>query len=168
VGTDIDPVALAAAQRIAAANPKLTERIECRLQPSALEIFRQVTGPDEHFAACVCNPPFHTSAAAAAAGTQRKLRNLGAGPKTAVPRRNFGGQRNELWCPGGEAAFVRRMIVESSERPTLCRWFTTLVSQRDHLAGLQAALHRVGAAEVRTIELAAGQKKSRILAWRFR
>jgi 23S rRNA (adenine1618-N6)-methyltransferase len=167
VGTDIDPTALESARQIVAANPQLAGRIECRRQASPHEIFRGVTAPDERFAACVCNPPFHASAAAAAAGTDRKLRNLSGGKKPTAPTRNFGGQSNELWYPGGEAAFVRRMIVESSGRPTLCGWFTTLVSQRDNLTALQHAARTAGTAEVRTIDLTHGQKKSRILAWRF-
>lgn len=166
VGADIDPVALAAAQRIVTANPKLTGVIELRRQPSALAIFEGVVKPGETFAASMCNPPFHVSAAAAAAGTQRKLRNLAGGKKVA-PVRNFGGQSNELWCQGGEVAFVRRMIVESARHPTLCRWYTSLISSRDSLPPLRRTLDAARPADVRIIDLAHGQKKTRILAWRF-
>lgn len=168
VGSDIDPVALASARRIVAANPALTRRIELRHQVHPASIFDGIVRPGETFAASLCNPPFHVSAAAAAAGTQRKLRHLaGTRPTAAPPTRNFGGRSHELWCRGGEVAFIRRMIVESAARPQLCGWFTTLISQRDSLPPIRRALESVRPAEIRTIDLAHGQKKTRILAWRF-
>lgn len=167
VGTDIDPAALAWARQLLAVNSALADRIELRLQRSRSAIFNGIARPGEAFAASICNPPFHASPAEAAAGTLRKLRNLDPARSPRPPVRNFGGRANELWCEGGEASFIRRMIVESAERPQLCRWFTTLVSKRDNLPGIGHELRRVKAAEVRTIDLAHGQKKSRIVAWRF-
>jgi 23S rRNA (adenine1618-N6)-methyltransferase len=166
VGTDIDATALASAQRIIDANLSLSSRIELRHQPTANSIFKGVVRPREKFAASMCNPPFHVSAAAAAAGTQRKLRNLGGGKQIPLTR-NFGGQSHELWCRGGEIAFIRQMITESAQRPDFCRWFTTLVSNRESLAPLYRALNHTKPADVRTIDLAHGQKKTRVLAWRF-
>lgn len=165
VGTDIDPDAIASARQIVAANPTLRGRIELRLQHSPADILRGAIAPGERFAASLCNPPFHASAADAAAGTARKLRNL-HGRSVRVPVLNFGGRSHELWCPGGESAFVRRMIAQSVERPALCAWFTTLVAKRDSLPAIRHAL-AAARAEVRTIDLAHGQKKVRIVAWRF-
>jgi 23S rRNA (adenine1618-N6)-methyltransferase len=165
-GTDIDPAALANAERIVAANPTLTGRVDLRLQREPGRIFAGVTAPGERFAACVCNPPFHASAAEADAGTRRKLRNLGLSARR-EPARNFGGHARELWCPGGEAAFIRRLIAESARRPDLCRWFTTLVSKSEHVVPLHAAIRAAGATALRTIDLAHGQKRVRIVAWSF-
>jgi 23S rRNA (adenine1618-N6)-methyltransferase len=166
VGTEIDPTAITWARRIIAANPKLESRIEIRQQRSPAEIFCGVVAPGERFAASMCNPPFHGSAAEAAAGTHRKLRNL-AGGRSQELIRNFGGRSSELWCPGGESGFIRRMIAESARRPEQCGWFTTLVSKKETLAAAERALHVVRPAEVRIIAMAQGQKQSRILAWRF-
>jgi 23S rRNA (adenine1618-N6)-methyltransferase len=166
VGSDIDAASLAWARKIVAANPSLTGRIELRLQSTPAATFVGVVRPGERFAASMCNPPFHASRAEAMAGTLRKLKNLaGAKPPSAVL--NFGGRSNELWCRGGEAGFIRRMILESAAHPDLCRWFTTLVSSRDSLPGIQRTLETVRASAVRVIDLAHGQKKSRIVAWRF-
>jgi 23S rRNA (adenine1618-N6)-methyltransferase len=166
VGTDTDAVALAGARRTLAANPALQQLIELRPQHSATRVFAGTTTAGERFAASVCNPPFYASAAEAAAQTRRKLRQLGKGrPGPAV--RNFGGRPAELWCEGGELGFVRRMIAESAQRPTLCRWFTTLVSSREHVPGIERLLVAAGAAETRIIPLAHGQKRGRIVAWRF-
>jgi 23S rRNA (adenine1618-N6)-methyltransferase len=137
--------------------------IECRLQKSAAQCFHGIIQPGEHFDLTLCNPPFHTSAAEAAAGTQRKLRNLG-GKKSGL---NFGGKANELWCEGGELGFIRRMIEESAEFAGQCGWFTTLVSKSEHLPRLEQALRKVKAEAVKIIDMTQGQKKSRLLAWTF-
>ena len=166
VGAEIAPAALRWARKTVAANPAVAPLIECRLQSSPQECFKGVIKPDEVFALSMCNPPFHGSAAEAAEGTRRKLRNLARG-KAGAPVLNFGGKDGELWCEGGELAFVRRMITQSAELPDRCLWFTSLVSKSDHLPRLQKALRAAAAKEVKVIEMAQGQKKSRILAWSF-
>jgi 23S rRNA (adenine1618-N6)-methyltransferase len=170
VGTDVDPRALANAAAILAANPGLAEAVELRLQKDGSRLFEGVVRPGERFDVCLCNPPFHESADQARAGSLRKWRNLGrpgAAPGRA-PVLNFGGQGGELWCPGGEAAFVGRMVQESARRPDLCAWFTSLVSRSENLPRIRAALREAGAARVRVVEMAQGQKRSRIVAWSFR
>ena len=166
VGTEIDPVALQWAKNLVAANPSVANLIECRLQQSPGACFDGVIKAGETFDLSMCNPPFHASAEAAAEGSRRKQRNL-RGKKSAAPVLNFGGQAGELWCDGGELGFVGRMIAESAERPRLCRWFTTLVSKAEHLPRLFHSLEDVNALDVQTLEMAHGQKKSRILAWTF-
>jgi len=167
VGSEVDPVAVKWAKKLVASNPPVANVIECRLQQSPLSCFAGVTKAGETFDVSMCNPPFHESAAAAAEGTRRKQRNLGT-TKSKATGLNFGGQAGELWCEGGELGFVGRMIAESAERPQLCRWFTTLVSKSEHLPRLFKQLDAVSAADVQTLEMAHGQKKSRILAWTFR
>jgi 23S rRNA (adenine1618-N6)-methyltransferase len=167
VGTEVDPAAVAAAQRNVARNPRFSGQVDIRRQYDRTAIFRGVITPAETFAASMCNPPFHVSAVAAAAGSQRKRRNLGRG-KAVARELNFGGRSHELWCAGGEVAFVRRMIAESAERPGLCGWFTTLVAKRENLPPIQHALRAARVAEVRTLAVAHGQKQSRIVAWRFK
>jgi 23S rRNA (adenine1618-N6)-methyltransferase len=119
----------------------------------------------------MCNPPFHASLSDAQVGSQRKWRGLGKNvdksraDKSAVL--NFGGQSNELYCEGGEEAFVTNMINESTLFATQCLWFTTLISKATTLPSVYRALKQVNALEVKTIEMKQGQKQSRVLAWRF-
>jgi 23S rRNA (adenine1618-N6)-methyltransferase len=47
------------------------------------------------------------------------------------------------------------------------RWFTALISKSNSLPGVYHALRRAGATDSRTIEMAQGQKKSRLIAWTF-
>lgn len=166
VGTDLDPVAVDWANRLVAENPALAGKITCRLQPDPAAIFKNVTYPGETFALSICNPPFHASLAEATAGTQRKVKNLGGG-QPAKTTLNFGGQSNELWSPGGAAAFVRRMIGESASQPKLCVWFTTLVSKRGNLPTIYRDLAKARVTDIRTLTMFAGQKQSRVVAWTF-
>lgn len=168
VGSDIDPAALQNAERLVAANHTLVGQVELRRQPERTALLRGIIRPGEHFALTLCNPPFHTSAAAAAAGTARKTRNLGTAHTGDQPAPlNFGGRPAELWCPGGEVGFISRLIAESAEFRSQVRWFTTLVSSRDSLPRLRRALAAVRPTAVRTIDMAQGQKRSRLLAWTF-
>ncbi len=169
VGTDIDDLALASARRILAANPTQAGAVTLRRQTTADRLFAGVTGADERFAVSLCNPPFHASAREAAAGSVRKWRNLGraASGGAGAPALNFGGRAAELWCPGGECGFLRRMIAESAASPGRCGWFTALVARSEHLPALTRALAGAHAAEVRIVEMAQGAKKSRFLAWSF-
>lgn len=167
VGTDIDPIAIQSAKNIIENNDALSGKIEVRLQTSSTNIFKGIILPNEVFEVSICNPPFHTSLAEATAGTQRKIKNL-SGKKSPKPALNFGGQNAELWCEGGEESFIKKMIIESAMIPNQCVWFTSLISKKEHLPSIYRALKNVKALEVRTIDMAQGQKMSRIVAWTFR
>ena len=166
VGTDIDVEATQSAQRIIKSNGDMEDVLECRFQDFPNTIFRGVVRAGEVFDLVVCNPPFHASEEEALAGTRRKWNNLGT-KQPAKPILNFGGQQTELWCEGGEAAFVRRMIDQSTEISTRCLWFSSLVSKKENLPAIYWALKQTKVKEVRTIDMAQGQKSSRFVAWTF-
>ncbi|HAH25197.1 MAG TPA: 23S rRNA (adenine(1618)-N(6))-methyltransferase RlmF [Prolixibacteraceae bacterium] len=166
VGSDIDPMAIKTANQIISSNPTLKGAVECRLQSTPSNIFSNIIKKGETFDLAICNPPFHSSSEEAAGGTERKARNLSSEKKSASTL-NFGGQNHELWCDGGEAEFVRRMIKQSSELPTRCLWFSSLVSKKSNLYAIYKFLKKVGALQVHTIEMTHGQKQSRIVAWTF-
>lgn len=165
VGSEIDPLALAAANKIIKANPVLAEHVEVRLQKSTYNIFKDVTRPGEQFDLSICNPPFHASAHEADEATLRKLEKMGRGQE--APVKNFGGQSAELWTPGGEEAFINRMIKESIALKNDIFWFTTLVSKRETLPGVTASLKTAGAFDMKVVGMSQGQKISRIVAWTF-
>ncbi|WP_428662751.1 23S rRNA (adenine(1618)-N(6))-methyltransferase RlmF [Runella sp.] len=167
VGSDIDPKALQSAKRIITSNPALTPFVECRLQSSPSSIFKGIVQPNERFDFTMCNPPFHSSQEEASAGTQRKWQNLGRTNLAKKDTLNFGGQNAELWCEGGEKAFITRMIEQSAQLANRCFWFTTLVSKKTTLPFIYKSLKTVKAFDTQTIEMAQGQKVSRIVAWTF-
>ena len=172
VGSDIDPVALASARKIIDANPGLADAVGLRLQSVGTSVFGGLLKGDESFDITLCNPPFHASRYDAELGSRRKWENLGKGDASGAsdmqaPRLNFAGQGSELWCEGGEAAFVAGMIEESADIAASCFWFSSLISKESNLPGIYAALQDIKAREVRTIDMAQGQKKSRVVAWTF-
>jgi len=160
--TDIDKASLANLESVLDNNPQIKHLIECRLQTHTSRIFRNVWEKNERVDFTMCNPPFHASAKEAAEASQRKNRNLALKKNV----KNFGGISNELWFPGGEQRFVSNMIQESIFYKTQCKWFTTLISKKESLPSLIKKLHEVRA-DHKIIEMAQGQKKSRILAWTF-
>ena len=165
LGSELDAGALASATRILAANPGLAGTIELRRQADRNAIFTGVLLPGERFDLTLCNPPFHGSAREVREASQQKWRKLGRG--AAGTARNFGGQGAELWCTGGEAGFIHRMIEESATRRRQVRWFTTLVSSSATLPTIHRLLRQAEARDIRTVPMAQGQKQSRFVAWTF-
>ncbi|MBC5839107.1 23S rRNA (adenine(1618)-N(6))-methyltransferase RlmF [Flavobacterium muglaense] len=166
VGTDIDEKAIANCSSIIEKNPKLIDAISLQMQNESRFIFKNIITPEDRFAFTICNPPFHSSKEDATKGTIRKINNL-ENKKTTDPVLNFGGQNAELWCVGGELAFITQMIYESAKYPMQCLWFTTLVSKQSHLSSLYKTLNKVNVVETKTFDMSQGQKTSRIVAWTF-
>jgi len=189
VASDIDPVSLDNVKGIIEANVCLQGRLETRLQASSSQIFAGIIGVGDRFDITMCNPPFHGSLAEATVSSKRKLDNLAAnrvakghdvtprianasGGKSAAHNQervdlNFGGQKAELWCPGGELAFLNKMIMESQQFASQCLWFTSLVSKKENLEPCYLALEKAGAVTVNTIDMTQGNKMTRVLAWSF-
>lgn len=166
VGTDIDDVAIDNCSSIIESNPHLVDAISLQQQTEARFIFKNIITPEDKFDFILCNPPFHTSQEEATKGSIRKVNNLEK-IKTTKPVLNFGGQNAELWCEGGEFRFISQMIYESAKYPMQCLWFTTLVAKQSHLKSIYKVLNKVNAVSIKTIDMAQGQKTSRILAWTF-
>ncbi|MFD2550839.1 23S rRNA (adenine(1618)-N(6))-methyltransferase RlmF [Bizionia sediminis] len=163
LGVDTNEKSVQLAEHNCLLTPNVSKLVTIRLQNYPGFIFKNIIEPDNYLDFTMCNPPFHSSPEAALKGTNRKLKNLNL---QAAPRLNFGGQAHELWCNGGEALFIKRMIKESVQFSNQVGWFTTLVSKAAHLPKLIKQLEKLKA-EHRIINMEQGQKITRILAWRF-
>lgn len=178
-GSDVDPKSIESATDIVERNVALNGKIELVQQMSESNIYHCVIKPNDRFDVTTCNPPFHRSAEDAAMGSQRKLDNLKANQrkkgvkpqnspvKQGKPTLNFGGQNAELWCEGGEAAFIRRMANESQAFSSQVLWFTTLISKKDNVRPMRKQLEKLGVKAIRVVEMSQGQKISRFIAWSF-
>ena len=162
VGTDIDPNAIKNAQTNIDRNG-LTGSVELRLQTEKSQILNGIIKPSDRFAMSMCNPPFYRSEQEALEATQRKMKGLG----NAAPIRNFSGTANELWFEGGEKAFLHNYLYESSLYKTQCFWYTSLVSKKDLVKSMQKSLEKLGATQVKVINMELGNKISRVVAWTF-
>jgi len=163
-GSEIAPVAVKSANKVIEYNN--LKNIKIKLQKNSKNIFKGVIENKDSFDLTMCNPPFYGSMQEAAEANLRKLNNL---KKKNVKRvkKNFGGQSNELWCEGGEQKFIENMIKQSKEFSSSCFWFTTLVAKKTHLKSIHYHLDKVGAKEVKVIEMSQGNKISRVIAWTF-
>lgn len=164
-GTDINQDSLRNAEEILEHNPDLKSSVKLMVQPNPDCVFKNIILPEDRFTFSMCNPPFHDSEQSALKGNLRKTNNLHKN-KASKTNLNFGGQQSELWCEGGELAFISKMIHESLQFSSQVLWFTCLVSKKDHLTKLTSLLKKVKA-DFKTIEMAQGQKTSRIVAWTF-
>lgn len=168
VASDIDPLSINRAEINIAANKNIAKQIDCRLQTNSSDIFKGIIQPNEYYHLTMCNPPFHKSLADANVGTTRKWKNLNKSTKGNKQNSlNFGGQKAELWCQGGELAFIGRMIKESVNYQNQVLWFTCLVSKKDHLSKIKFYLKKSQAKQIKVINMAQGQKTSRFIAWCF-
>ena len=176
VASDINPISINVAQTIVDSNKNLKGKIKLRHQPNQDDIFDGIINPNDKFTITMCNPPFHDSPEAATASNQRKVKNLAlnAGkshrikPATQTSANlNFGGQNAELWCEGGELAFVQTMIAQSVKYGAQVNWFSTLISKKVNLPALKAVLKKVKAKQIKVIKMSQGQKISHVLVWGF-
>ena len=169
IASDIDPSSVKAAKANVNANKNIKNLISCRLQKCKDNIFDNVIGPNDYFHLTMCNPPFHKSLAEASKGTERKWKNLKKdNVKQNTDVLNFGGQKAELWCKGGELAFIRQMIKESKVYKEQVLWFTCLVSKKEHVSKIKFSLKKAHATKIKIINMAQGQKVSRFIAWSFK
>lgn len=158
-GTDIDQTAITFAQKNAQAFP---DHITIIHQPDNAHLFQGIIKEGDYYDFTICNPPFYASAEAARKANTRKNTNLKINSRT----RNFAGQAHELWCNGGEALFIKRLIKQSLLFKNQVGWFTCLVSKKEHLPKLNKQLDKAKATH-QTIPMTQGNKKSRCIAWRF-
>lgn len=159
--SDIDASSLAHAESIARDNDF---DVDLRKQENSNHVFKGIINPDDKFDVSVCNPPFHKSQEEALKANQRKNRNLKI---SQTENFNFGGVSNELWYPGGEVAFIIKLIDESKEFRSQVKWFTTLVSRKDNLRPILRQLKKSKPRDFKVVEMTTGNKISRFLAWTY-
>jgi 23S rRNA (adenine1618-N6)-methyltransferase len=162
VGSDIEKESLETAQKNIDAHPFLKDAIELRQQHNTNHIFNGIVKEGEIFDCSICNPPFHSSEAAARKGTLRKTNNLNTSNAL-----NFGGQHHELWCQGGELFFLKNTIRESQYFKNQVTWFTSLVSKKENIRPLKVALKKAKATRFKIIPMKHGNKISRIFLWSY-
>jgi len=166
IGSDIDPISIQSAKKTVKLNPSLKGIIDFRLQNNPNDLFHSIIQKNELFDLSICNPPFHSSMSEANAGTLRKLNNLNSKKQTKAYL-NFGGQKAELWCKGGEERFVGNMVHQSKQFSTSGFYFSTLSSKQSNLNSVYKMLNKAEAVEVKTIPMGQGNKISRVVAWTF-
>ncbi len=165
VATEINQISLDNAQYIIDRNVMLQSGVELRHQ-SKDAIFDGMIRTDEYLDCTICNPPFFESYEAHLYANARKTRNITKG-NAKNANINFAGTHHELVYPGGEEAFIKKMIDESQGYKTSCMYFTTLVSKSKILSSLKQYLYSKKPELSHSHILEVGNKKSYILIWSF-
>ena len=166
IGAESDAVAVKTASENMLLTNALKDKIEIRHQENKSFLFKNIIQPKEQFDFSVCNPPFHISKDEALKGSLKKHNNLGSPSDRNTHLLNFEGQANELWCNGGEALFIKRLIKESLGFKSQVKVFSSLVSKADSLAAIEKQLKKAKANH-QIIPMDLGNKKSRIVVWWF-
>ncbi|WP_339875540.1 23S rRNA (adenine(1618)-N(6))-methyltransferase RlmF [Olleya marilimosa] len=164
IGVDSNDDALKEAQNIIDKN-NLQDQIKLKKQNDNAHVLSGVLSETDKVTVTMCNPPFFKNEEDALKATTSKLKGLGKPTDQMV--RNFAGQAHELWCKGGEKAFLHNYLYESSLLKTQSYWYTSLVSNKDNVKTINQSLKKLGATAVLTIGMNIGNKKSRIVAWTF-
>jgi 23S rRNA (adenine1618-N6)-methyltransferase len=159
VGCDSnEPSIIVAKENIA----NFKESITIRLQSDNSHLFRGIIHKGEYYDFTMCNPPFYNSLEEALKVNASKRSNL----KIKNDQRNFAGLANELYCNGGEALFIKRMIKESVQFQRQVGWFTCLLSRKQNLPKVIKQLTKLKATH-KIVNMEQGNKKSRFIAWKF-
>nr|WP_298775168.1 23S rRNA (adenine(1618)-N(6))-methyltransferase RlmF [uncultured Shewanella sp.] len=181
VASDIDCLAINNVEELISNNVVLKDKLLLRLQSDPQHVFQGIINPEDRFHLTMCNPPFHASLAEATAGSERKVKNLAInqdkrnaltvdkdkGNVVNCSKLNFGGQKAELWCEGGERQFLQRMIKESKIFSQQCQWFTSLISKKENVVICQELLATMKVEQTKVIEMKQGNKRTRVLCWSF-
>lgn len=162
VGCDINAQSIEAARQNIDFTTNLKNRVKIIHQTDNANIFKGIIQQDDYFHFTMCNPPFYTSEEDASKNASQKLKNLGKGASVL----NFGGQHSELWCNGGEALFLKRMIKQSVDFKSQVGYFTSLVSRKENLTKLEKQLKKLKA-NYTIIPMEHGNKKTRLIAWSY-
>ena len=161
--SDIDDRSLQHAHSLIEMNPSLNS-IQLRKQTNPHLIFENTILSGEYFDIVVCNPPFFKNQEEAQVKNLRKVHNLKLATENVL---NFGGISNELWCPGGELEFIKKMMLESLQYKNQVSWFTSLVSSKDNLKLLLKYLHNIHPKTSKVLDMGLGNKKTRCIVWSF-
>lgn len=160
--TDVDADALRHAQTVLDSNGlqdhgkgalHLDKRIHLHAAPKSL-----LAASSCHFT--LCNPPFYASPEDRAAASAAK-RTAHAVSEAAEA---------ELYTPGGEAAFVSRMVHESlrDEHRAHTAWYTSMLGRLSSVAAIVSLLKKLRISNYGITELVQGKTRRWAIAWSFR
>lgn len=162
IGSDIDKKSIDWAKLLIKSNSKLDKNITVVHQTNKNGFFQNVLNHQHRYLFSMCNPPFYTSKQHAQTANSTKTHNL-----KIKPNQNFSGNQNELIFPGGEAEFVCKMMVESSQHQTQVLWFTSLVAHKTSLKKITKQAKLLPIKDYQIIDMHQGNKISRFFAWSY-
>ncbi|KAH7911146.1 hypothetical protein BJ138DRAFT_1185969 [Hygrophoropsis aurantiaca] len=113
---------------------------------------------DSQYDFTMCNPPFYNSAEDVARSAETKDYS---------PSAVCTGAEVEMITPGGEYSFVERMVKESLQHKTRCRWFTSMLGKMSSVPEIVALLRLNKIDNYAITEFVQGQTRRWAIAWSF-
>ncbi|PCH37807.1 S-adenosyl-L-methionine dependent methyltransferase [Wolfiporia cocos MD-104 SS10] len=164
IATDVDEKSLDFARRNVQTN-LLDSRISVVKSDPTGPILLRVLQDDtllpqgvDSFSFTMCNPPFYSS-------REEILRSAEA--KEFEPTAVCTGADVEMITPGGESAFVCRIVRESLEARTRCRWYTSMLGKMSSLSEVVTLLRESRIDNYACTEFVQGQTRRWAVAWSF-
>lgn len=158
VATEIDPVSADVACQNVLANGLSSRITVLPVASQEIPLLACIEASEWDFAFCMCNPPFYSSVADIAA--RQAL-------KQTVATSSLDYTLSESVYPGGEVAFVARIVAESVRLGGRCRWYTSLLGLKSSVATLRSELQQASASQIKIMPLQAGRTRRWVLAWSF-
>ncbi|OSD00137.1 S-adenosyl-L-methionine dependent methyltransferase [Trametes coccinea BRFM310] len=155
--TELDELSLRFARQNVEGN-NLQQRISVLSAGPSGPILAMLKDSDVVYDFTMCNPPFYSS-------REEVLQSAEA--KEFEPNAVCTGADVEMITPGGEAAFVGRMVEESLELRDKCRWFTSMLGKMSSLASIVHLLRSKQVDNYAISELVQGQTRRWVIAWSF-
>jgi 23S rRNA A1618 N6-methylase RlmF len=119
--------------------------------------------PPIHYAFLVCNPPFYTDP---------ETRHASAADKCRAPTSTCTAASHELYTPGGEVAFVRRLVqegralsVDATGAPISIHLHTCLLGHKRSVEEVRVLLEQQGATGIRFQSMKHGHTMRWIAMW---
>ncbi|KAH7339761.1 hypothetical protein B0J17DRAFT_656668 [Rhizoctonia solani] len=164
IAADIDSRSLAAAQANIEQNPGVKDRIYLYPTTQDAPILSPLLPENltrigiQHVTFSMCNPPFYSD---------MEEVNRSAENKECDPYAVCTGTLVEMITPGGEVAFVQRMIDESINLGETCRWYTSLLGKMSSVTSLINSVKEKGIDNYAITELVQGTTRRWVVAWSF-
>lgn len=108
---------------------------------------------------CMCNPPFYSD--------ESELCGKARTDRRAPPRNYRSGQNFELVAPGGETAFISKIIDDSVKLRCKVRVYTVMVGHKSNLNKVKELVKMVKPVKMRTTEFCQGRTTRWGIAWTF-
>ncbi|KAJ7599347.1 S-adenosyl-L-methionine dependent methyltransferase [Mycena floridula] len=155
--TDIDETSLIHARANVQRNQLQDRIVILQSEPNGPIFTPLVEGPRSyHFS--MCNPPFYANAEEVAQSAESKALE---------PNAVCTGASVEMITPGGESAFVRRMVEESLVHRTRCRWYTSMLGKLSSVSEVVECLRIHAITNYAITEFVQGQTRRWAVGWSF-
>ncbi|WRT63970.1 uncharacterized protein IL334_000897 [Kwoniella shivajii] len=125
--TELDETSYNHSLSVLAQNDIPSTSINILQAPSSDPILFPILNEEDQWDITICNPPFFGSEEEIKQGQEGKEHSAHSAPTASM---------NELITPGGEVAFVGKMIKESMKIGDRCRWYTSLIGKYSSLSPL--------------------------------